>query len=247
MTKSYSPSDYSATLVDYDLAKGYYCSGSDIVSLLQIPFDSSTNQFSGATSPTAVDVGKIMKRVEDYIDERIGYSFRKNIYSDEYHNFEFMRHPFQSFQYYVDYVGFLQLNHPKVRKILALDVWQGQQWKSLAGSHASITIHNTDYGNIDWIKLTTPDGDYFQLDGSVVFGTSLSADDFNKTLGASTTAKEIEYLINERYPTVTSDFTKQDEKKTVVSNAGTKNISDYFYATIDTEDSKNIKIKIVQL
>ena len=242
MSKTYSPSDYNTnTIVDYDTAKGYYCSGEDIVSLLQIPFDSATNQFSASTSPNAADVGKIIKRVEDWVDERIGFSYRPNIYSDEFHNFTFRRWPFTLQSYYIDYVGFLQLTHVKVRKILQLDVWQGTTWKSLASSAGKITL-NSNYNNLDYIKITLPDGDYFQLDGSNVFGASLPAGDFNKKLGVSTTALELVALINERYPTLTQQFTQQDEKKTLLSNAGTKSISDYFYASLDLEDSNVVSI-----
>ena len=140
MTKTISPSDYTDnTVVNYDAAQGYYCSGKDIVALLQIPSDSGT--FSSNTSPTAVDVGKIIKRVEDYVDERIGYSYRPNVYSDEYHNFEFrpLTHA-QRFNY-VDYVGFIQLERTKIRKIISLEVWQGTEYKQLASNHASVTFN----------------------------------------------------------------------------------------------------------
>ena len=237
MSKAYSPSDYKGTSVNYSNAVGYYRSGVDVCSLLQLPFSA----FTSGTSPSMGDVGKILQRVEDYVDEKMGYSHRPNIYSNEYHNFEYRRSYNAGVSWFVDYVAFIQLDYPKVRKILALEVWQGDNWKTIGGTVGKITI-NDNFNNINWIKLGTPDGDYFQLEGSNVFGAGLAADDFNKKLGKSTTAKEICHLINEQYPTETADFTCQDEAKVCVSNAGNKNISDYFYAIIDSEDSSIINV-----
>jgi len=244
MSKTYSPSDYSSINQDYDSARGYYCDGTDVVALLQIPGITVNGEltFTDNTTPKAKEVGKIMRRVEDYIDERIGYAFRKTIYSDEYYNFELKSNSQYLMANYVDYVGFIQLRREKVRRILALDVWQTSRYKNIAGVFATISIDKTLFNSLNWIKLTLPDGDYFQLDASNNFGTDLDAGDFNKKLGASTTAKEICSLINEKFPSDTGDFTGQAVKKTLLSNAGTKNISDYFYARMDSEDSTTVEI-----
>tara|TARA_R110001592_G_scaffold224032_4_gene479627 strand:+ start:3558 stop:4688 length:1131 start_codon:yes stop_codon:yes gene_type:complete len=242
MSKSYSPSDYITYNQSYDNARGFYCSGADVVALLQIPGITENGEltFTNNTQPKAKEVGKIMKRVEDYIDERIGHSFRKTIYTDEYHNFELKMNP-GSYRAYIDYVGFIQLNHSKIRKVLALDVWQGSQYKNLAGQFATIAIDPTTFNSVNWIKLTLPDNDYFQLDGSNLFGTNLPIGDFNKKLGANTTAKEIVALINERFPTETCDFTGAIEAKALVSSNG-KSISNYFYARLDSEDATKVEV-----
>ena len=240
MTKTISPSDYTDnTVVNYDAAQGYYCSGKDIVALLQIPSDSGT--FSSNTSPTAVDVGKIIKRVEDYVDERIGYSYRPNVYSDEYHNFELrpLTHA-QRFNY-VDYVGFIQLERTKIRKIISLEVWQGTEYKQLASNHASVTF-NSDADNVSNIRLTLPDGGYFDLAGAADFGSDLTANEFNNKLGPATTALDFAALVNEQYPTKTQQFTKQQLKKAKTANDGVRSVSDYFYAYIDTENSSKVII-----
>ena len=243
MSKSFSPSDYVAYNQSYDDARGFYCSGADVVALLQIPgiTDNGELTFTANTTPKAKEVGKLMRRVEDYIDERIGHSFRKNIYTDEYHNFE-LKINSGAYRSYIDYVGFIQLNHPKVRKLLALDVWQGHEYKNLAGQFATISIDPTTFNSINWIKLTLPDGDYFQLDASNSFGNSLAVGDFNKKLGANTTAKEIVALINERFPMETADFTGAIDAKRLLSHQTTKNISKYFYARLDSEDATKVEV-----
>ena len=230
----FSPSDYTTINADYSTGQGFYTDKSAISDLLQIP------AFGAGTNPTQAQVGSIIKRVEGMIDDKVKRSYRPIRHEHEVHNFNFSRHPADS--YYGGYVGFVQLHHMKVRKIVSLQVWQGNSYKELASAQASLTI--LDYTKLNTITLTLPDGSTtFTLTASTSVGSSLSDSNFNKKFGTKTTAKEIVALINEQYPAKTSSFTGADNRKSLTENGSTNfNISDFFYASTDPDDGTKINI-----
>ena len=140
-----SPSDYTTIDVDYSTGKGFYTDKGAVSDLLQIP------AFSSSTFPSQAQVGSIIKNIEGMVDDKVKRSYRPIIYKDEYHNFEFVRHPMQS--YYGGYVGFIQLSTMKVKKIVSLKVWQGNSYEELASAQASITLNPDDYHNLRSISL----------------------------------------------------------------------------------------------
>ena len=77
-----------------------------------------------------------------------------------------------------------------------------------------------------------------------VLNTGASSSNFDKTIGTSTTAHEIVALINERFPTDTADVTGATAAKTLKdnNNLGNRNISDWFYASVDSEDGSTVNI-----
>ena len=101
MAKLYSPSDYTSkdATISYSTGEGYYTNVGLVAGLLQIP------EFTGSTNPTEGDVGEYIKRVEDYIDEKTGISYRPIIYKDEVHNFKFT-----GFQHDYELTGVTQSN-----------------------------------------------------------------------------------------------------------------------------------------
>lgn len=230
----YSPSDYTSIDVDYSTGKGYYTDHERVADLLQVP------AFSSSTNPTHTQVGTIIKRVEGIIDDKINRSFRPILNSEEFHDFQFSRHPSDS--YYGGYVGFIQLRHMKVRKIVSLKVWEGHSYRELASAQGSITI--LDYEKLATITLTLPDGSTtFTLTASTSVGSSLSDENFNKSFGTKTTAQEIIALINEQYPSHTASFTGADNRKTLTEGSSNNfNISDFFYASADPNDGTKINI-----
>ena len=234
MPTVYSPSDYTNIDVDYSTGKGYYTDQNAIADLLQVP------AFSASTNPTNAQVGSIIKRIEGIIDDKVKRSFRPILHYDEFHDFQFARHPADT--YYGGYVGFIQLRHMKVRKVVSLQVWEGNSYRELASAQGSITI--LDYEKLDTITLTLPDGSTtFTLTASTSVGSSLSDENFNKSFGAKTTAKEIIALINEQYPSHTATFTGADNKKTLTEDTTNNfNISDFFYASADPNDGTKINI-----
>jgi hypothetical protein len=241
MAKYSSPSDYSTLSIDYSPSGsgpsyGYYTNSNLVAQLLQIP------DFTNSTNPSATEVGTIMKRVEDFIDEKTSTSWREIFYKDEYHNFTFTGIHYNLPKYWNDYIGFVQLDRHDVRKIIKLEVWQGSTWVELASSVATIKI--TDYDNITSITLKIPGRTASSGDGIFVLNTGASSSNFDKTIGTSTTAHEIVALINERFPTDTADVTGATAAKTLKdnNNSGNRNISDWFYASVDSEDGSTVNI-----
>ena len=230
----FSPSDYTTINADYSTGQGFYTDKGAISDLLQIP------AFGAGTNPTQAQVGSIIKRVEGMIDDKVKRSYRPIRHEHEIHNFNFSRNPADS--YFGGYVGFVQLHHMKVRKIVSLQVWQGNSYKELASAQASLTI--LDYTKLNTITLTLPDGSTtFTLTASTSVGSSLSDSNFNKNFGTKTTANEIVALINEQYPARTSSFTGADNKKSLTENGSTNfNISDFFYVSTDPDDGTKINI-----
>tara|TARA_B100000963_G_scaffold144583_1_gene125938 strand:- start:320 stop:1450 length:1131 start_codon:yes stop_codon:yes gene_type:complete len=234
MPTVFSPSDYTTINPDYSTGKGFYTDKDAISDLLQIP------AFTAGTNPTQAQVGSIIKRVEGMIDDKVKRSYRPIRHEHEVHNFNFSRNPADS--YFGGYVGFVQLQHMKVRKIVSLQVWQGNAYKELASAQASIEI--LDHSKLNTIVLTLPDGSTtFTLNASNSVGTSLSDSNFNKKFGNKTTAKEIVALINEQFPSKTFSFTKADNRKSLTEDGGTDyDISDFFYASTDPDNGTKINI-----
>ena len=230
-----SPSDYTAINVDYATGSGYYSDKGAVSDMLQIP------AFSTSTYPTQAQVGSIIKNIEGIVDEKIKRSFRPIIYKNEFHNFEFIRHPMQS--YYGGYVGFVQLDTLKLKKVISLQVWQGNSYQELASAQASITLDTTTYTNLRSITIQLPNSGsswilYFTGEGS-----TSPVNTFNASFGPKTTAREICHLINEEYPSNTAQFTGATAEKFKNSEADSSiAISDFFFASIDPDDGNKINI-----
>lgn len=229
-----SPSDYTAINVDYSAGQGFYTDKDAVANMLQIP------AFSSSTYPTQAQVGSIIKNIEGIVDDKVKRSHRPIIYKNEYHNFEFIRHPMQS--YYGGYVGFIQLDVLKLRKVISLQVWQGNQYQELASAQASVTLDSTGYNNLRSITLQLPNsGDswvlYHHAEGSLAAHNT-----FHNGFGSKTTAQEICHLINEEYPARTAQFTGATRDKVLTSSPNGLNISDFFYASTDPDDSNKINI-----
>lgn len=226
-----SPSDYTSIAPNYATGHGYYTDHDEVASMLQVP------TFTGNTYPSLDQVGQIIKRVEGIIDEKVKRSFRPIITKNEYHNFEFSRMPHQA--YYGGYVGFVQLAHLKVRKIVSLLVWQGSQHIELASAQAQVLLHD-NFRDLDSLILELPNsGVSFSLVAENTI-SDLSSDEFCNTFGIKTTNDEIVSLINEQFPSSTSQFTGAKIPKSLA--ASNLSISDFFYADKDKDNGKKILI-----
>ena len=226
MTKASSPSDFTTINVNYAQGNGYYTRAEDVADLLQI------GSFSSTTTPSLADVGKVIRRVEDKIDDKVGHPFRPLIYKDEFHNFEFFQHSYYPVQPYKDYVGFIQLERPKVMKIIRLEVWQGNYYVDLASATASYIPPASGSG----YTLTLGVGNFTFV---LTEGT-----DFFGSYGKKTTAQEIVAAINEVFPKKTAQFTGATAAKSKTASSGslTRNISDFFYASTATDDGTKVII-----
>ena len=238
MGKVSSPSDFSNIDVNYldvnNGGKGYYTTHTDVSNLLQI------SNFTNATTPTIAEVGKIIKRVEENIDSTIKLSYRPLIYQNEMHNFEVGRHRHYPVAEWQQYAGFVKLNHRDIQKIIRLEVWQGSTYNDIAGASAKLKIPSSATTNNWTIQLTVgnPTTYTFQIknlaDGSIR--------DFYDNFGAKTTASQIVDCINEVFPHKTAKFTGESEAKSIKDTSNTRNISDYFFATIDSESTDTVII-----
>tara|TARA_R110001606_G_scaffold170240_3_gene315655 strand:+ start:13352 stop:14473 length:1122 start_codon:yes stop_codon:yes gene_type:complete len=230
-----SPSDYTSIDVDYSTGKGYYTDKGAVSDMLQIP------AFSSSTFPSQAQVGSIIKNIEGIVDDKVKRSYRPIIHKNEFHNFEFMNHPMQT--YYGGYVGFIQLATMKVKKIVSLKVWQGNSYLELASAQASITLNSDNYKHLRSITLQLPNSGsswilYFTGEG----GTNAN-NTFNSSFGSKTMAQEICHLINEEYPANTAQFTGASTEKFKNSEADSSiAISDFFYASTDPDDGNKINI-----
>jgi len=229
-----SPSDYTAINVDYSTGSGYYTDKGAVSDMLQIP------AFSSSTFPSQAQVGAIIKNIEGIIDDKVKRSYRPIIYRSEFHNFEFIRHPMQS--YYGGYVGFVQLDTLKLKKVISLQVWQGNSYLELASAQASLTLDPTGYKNVRSITLQLPNsGDswvlYHHAEGSLAAHNT-----FHNGFGSKTTAQEICHLINEEYPSKTAQFTGATRDKILESSPNSLNISDFFYASTDPDNGNKVNI-----
>ena len=227
MGKVSSPSDFTNIDVNYNIGFGYYTTHTDVSNLLQI------SAFSDSTTPTRAEVGKIIKRVEEKIDDGIKQSYRPIIHKDEYFSFDGWNKGAYPVSIWKDYVGFVQLSQPKVQKIVRLEVWQGSEYKDLASATAKITLP-TSVTNSAWtISLTV---------GSYTFNL-VESTHFYDNFGPKTTASQLVDAINEVFPHKTARFTGEVAPKSVTANGNANvHISDFFYATTDSEDSKTVII-----
>ena len=254
MAQVSSPSDFTNVKAgEYNIGNGYYTTHTDVSNLLQIA------AFDTTTTPTKAEVGKLIKRVEEKIDETIKLSYRPIIYQNEVHNFEFGRLRLYPVTEWKDYVGFVKLNHRKIQKILRLEVWQGNNYNDLAGSTAKLKCPSTATTD-DWtISLTvgTPAKFKFNMKNTA----SPLVQDFHDDFGPKTTASQIADCINEVYPHQTAKFTLEDSAKSITAvdpttgnavTVGTDpvkyfHISDFFFASVDPEDADTVLISSLLL
>lgn len=231
-----SPSDYdnsyhsnSAVAQDYKTGYGFYTDLIAVADLLQVP------AFTGSTYPTNKQVGAIIKRIEGIVDEKVKRSFRPIITKDEYHNFEFSKMPHQV--YYGGYVGFVQLAHMKVRKLVSLQVWQGSQHIELASAQAKIKLLD-NFRDLNSIILQLPNSgvSFEMLSENTLSG--LTANEFCNTFGIKTTNSEIVSLVNEAMPASTSQFTGATSPKSLTSSS--LSVSDFFYAAKDKDNGEQV-------
>ena len=235
MGTTISPSDFTEINPNYTQGRGFYTNATEVANLLQIP------PFSGTTYPTTAQVGSIIKRVEGIVDDKVKRSFRPIITKDEYHNFEFTRGP--SHHYYGGYVGFIQLKQMKVRKIVSLQLWQGSHYEEIASAQAKIQLQG-NFRDLNSIIVQLPDsGVSFELLSENDI-SQLGNDEFNNTFGIKTTAAEIVSLINEAFPS-TSQYTGATTPKSLTSS--NLSISDFFYASKDKSNGKQINISSLLL
>tara|TARA_R100000278_G_C5466416_1_gene162834 strand:+ start:131 stop:1237 length:1107 start_codon:yes stop_codon:yes gene_type:complete len=229
MGKLSSPSDFTSINPNYAEGRGYYTTSNTVAALLQI------GNFTDTTTPSKSEVGELIKRAEDRVDSTTKLSWRPLIYQNEFHSFETINRSAYPLMAWKNYIGFIQLSHRKIQKIVRLEVWKGSQYEDIASATATITIPNSATGSsVSWrIRLTVGARTFDLVEGT----------HFYDTYGPKTTASQIVDAINEVYPAKTAKFTGETVAKSVTANgASGVHISDFFYATVDSDDSSKVVI-----
>ena len=226
-----SPSDFTEINPSYSNGRGFYTNATEVANLLQVP------AFTSSTYPTLAQVGSIIKRIEGMIDEKVKRSYRPIITKNEYHNFEFSELPHKA--YYGGHVGFIQLTQLKVRKIVSLLVWQGNHHEELASAQAKLLLKE-NFRDLNSVILELPNsGVSFEMVAENDL-SGLGNDEFCNTFGIKTTNEELVALINESFPSLTSQFTGATAPKALTSSS--LSISDFFYAAKDKDNGKQLLI-----
>jgi len=232
MSKLSSPSDFTNINANYSQGRGFYTTHTDVSQLLQIA------AFSSSTTPSIAEVGNLIKRAEERVDDIVGHSYRPVIYHNEFHNFDYFRQGAYPVQRYKDYVGFVQLERADVQKIVRLEVWEGAKYVDLASATARIKVPSGPESGAWRIVLGVGAYD-FHLDKGI---------DFFDNYGPKTTASQIADAINEVFPHKTAKFTGESSAKNVTAQgASSVNISDFFYATTDSEAGDTVVISSLLL
>lgn len=227
MPKLSSPSDFTNINPNYSQGRGFYTTHSDVSQLLQIA------AFSSSTTPSIAEVGGLIRRAEERVDDIVAHSYRPVIYHHEFHGFEAFNMGAYPVNRHKDYIGFVQLDRNNVQKIVRLEVWQGTEYVDLASATARVKVPTTPQSGAWVIALGV---------GAYTFNITKGTDFFDN-YGPKTTASQIADAINEVFPHKTAKFTGETTAKSVTANgASTVNISDFFYATTDSEAGDTVVI-----
>ena len=83
-------------------------------------------------------VDAVIRRMQDKIDNMTHNSWRPNLVTAEYINFDTYK-PYRR-RYYTDYVGTTPLMYRNIQQILRLELWQGDDYREIGAAEARIII-----------------------------------------------------------------------------------------------------------
>ena len=101
-------------------------------------------------------VETIIKEMQDRIDNKTHNAWRPYLVAAEYINFDTYK-PYRR-RYYTDYVGTTPLLFRNVQQILRIELWQGDDYRELAGAEVRLEI--ADYTGLSDNTLTVGGGSY---------------------------------------------------------------------------------------
>ena len=134
-------------------------------------------------------VEELIKRSQDRIDNITHNSWRPNLVTAEYINFDTYK-PYRR-RYYTDYVGTTPLLFRNVQQMLRIELWQGDDYREIGAAEARITIPDNVRG-LDTSHIVISAGNGSSATLSTGTGTTQWRADFDK----ATTAQNIADLIN---------------------------------------------------
>ena len=191
-----------------------------------------------------------IKEVQERIDNITHNAWRPYLAVAEYINFDTYK-PYRR-RYYTDYVGTAPLLFRNVQQILRLEVWQGENYRELAGAEARIEISDHNGLSGDAMYLCPGGGGFAKL--AVGTGTQQWESNFNTV----TTAQNLADLVNNEdrtnrgTVTFTTDATSPSgttyTQPDGSSSTGTTNVHVHneFIATANS-DYGNGKLKVTSM
>lgn len=167
-----------------------------------------------------------IKEIQDRIDNLTHNAWRPYLVSAEYINFDTYK-PYRR-RYYTDYVGTTPLLFRNIQQILRLELWQGDDYRELAGAEVRITLPDdltTTTGNI---ALSPGNGSAALL----AIGTSTTT--WRKDFDKVTAAQNLADLINkeDRVSKAAVEFATAFTLEGSTSNVA---VNDEFLATANSD------------
>jgi|TARA_B100001939_G_scaffold341734_1_gene351776 hypothetical protein len=133
-------------------------------------------------------VKQLILRAQDRIDNTTHNSWRPNLVSAEYINFDTYK-PYRR-RYYTDYVGTTPLLFRNVQQMLRIELWQGDDYREIGAAEARIKIPDSVRDLSGSIVISPGNGSAASL--TIGSGTTNWRADFDKI----TTAQNLADLIN---------------------------------------------------
>jgi hypothetical protein len=133
-------------------------------------------------------VNAIIRRMQDKIDNMTHNSWRPNLVTAEYINFDTYK-PYRR-RYYTDYVGTTPMLYRNVQQLLRLELWQGDDYREIGAAEARLKIPDDARSLSGHIIMSPGNGSAATL--SIGTATTQWRADFDKI----TTAQNLADLIN---------------------------------------------------
>jgi hypothetical protein len=195
---------------------------------------------------TKAIVEDYIMRIQDRIDNTTRNAWRPSIAIAEYINFDTYK-PYRR-RYFTDYVGTAPLMFRNIQQILKLEVWQGDDYRELAGAEARIEI--VDYSALSGKAVYLCPGDKGFATLGVGANTYQWAADFDSVTAAQALADLInkEDRVNRSNVSFSTDATPEGATFTLPVVGGTQSVylHNEFLASANA-DYGNTKVKITSM
>ena len=133
-------------------------------------------------------VEDFIKRTQDRIDSEAHNAWRPTMVNAEYINFDTYK-PYRR-RYYTDYVGTSPLLFRNVQQVLRLEIWQGDDYRDLAGSEVRLEIVDHSALTGDKLYLCPGGGGFAEL------AVGASTQQWDAAFNGVVTAQNLADLIN---------------------------------------------------
>ena len=182
-------------------------------------------------------VEELIKRCQDRIDNMTHNSWRPNLVSAEYINFDTYK-PYRR-RYYTDYVGTTPLLFRNIQQIIRLELWQGDDYREIGAAEARVTIPDSVRDLSGSIVLSPGNGTAAKL----TIGTG--TDDWRADFDKITSAQNLVDLVNkeDRVNKTAVNFSPAFTLEGSTDNVAAHN---EFYATANSDYGAG-KVKITSM